>query len=204
MKTRLEEMVKDEFGSILLQYSRQSQSFLNKIVRQMEDILGIRIEGIIVAFDLDVYTSFYIYKSDLKYTIPFIKKKSVYNIMPDPLVRRMVLKQIYSNCMTVVNPNAGRIRSDIDYKISESFRKFSSQFNRKLYELLQSLKNMIDESIQSKQTMHEDMKEILRIIREQKQQIVKIHGYYQGAVKENVNTSVGSNRGNLNEEGGLT
>lgn len=91
LKEQLEEAVRNEFGSILRQYSRQSQSFLNEIVQQMEQILGIQIEGIISSFDLDVYTSFYIYKSDIKYTIPLINEKFSYKLLPDSWVRRKVL-----------------------------------------------------------------------------------------------------------------
>lgn len=174
LKKQLEETVRDEFGSILRQYSRQSQSFLNEIVRQMEQLLGIRIEGIISSFDLDVYTSFYIYKSDIKYTIPSINEKFSYKLLPDSWVRRRVLKQIYDNCMIVVNPNAGRIRSDIDYKINEAFRKFKSNFNTKLLELFESYRNMIDESIRSKQKMEENIEEVLMQISRQQGQVEKI------------------------------
>ena len=184
LKRRLEKMVKEDFETILRQYSRQSQSFLNEIVRQMEEILGIHIEGIISTFDLDIYTSFYIYKSDIKYTIPSIKEKISYKILPDKWVRRKLLKQIYDNCMIVVNPNAGRIRSDIDYKISESFRKFKSNFNQKLQELLESLRNMIDESIRSKQHLHENMEDMLDKIRKQKQQLESIRKFFEPIIEE--------------------
>ena len=182
LKKELEKTVRDEFGSILRQYSQQSQSFLNEIVKQMEQILGIQIEGIISSFDLDVYTSFYIYKSDIKYTIPSIKEKVSYRFLPDSWVRRKVLKQIYDNCMVVVNPNAGRIRSDIDYKINESFRKFKSNFNQKLQDLLESLRNMIDDSIRSKQEMEDSVENLLRQISRQQEKVNSvIHNYENNA-----------------------
>lgn len=184
LKDQLEKAVRDEFGSILRQYSRQSQSFLYEIVQQMEQILGIHIEGIISSFNLDVYTSFYIYKSDIKYTIPSINEKFSYKLLPDSWVRHRVLKQIYDNCMVVVNPNAGRIRSDIDYKINESFRKFKSNFNQKLQDLLESLRNMIDDSIRSKQQMEENVEDILNQIRFQKHQVETIRKNYSDILKE--------------------
>jgi len=184
LKTQLEDTVREEFGSILRQYSHQSQSFLNEIVCQMEQILGIHIEGIISSFDLDVYTSFYIYKSDLKYTIPSIKKKVSYMLLPEKWVRRKVLKQIYDDCMSVVNPNAGRIRADIDYKISESFRKFKSNFNQKLQDLLESLRNMIDDSIRSKQEMQENLDDLLDQINRQQQLVKTIKEKYSAMLPE--------------------
>lgn len=184
LKKHLEETVRNDFGNILLQYSRQSQSFLNEIVRQMEQILGIRIEGIISSFDLDVYTSFYIYKSDIKYTIPSINEKVSYRFLPDSWVRRKVLNQIYDNCMEVVNPNAGRIRSDIDYKIRESFRKFKSNFNQKLQDLLESLRNMIDDSIRSKKEMAGSIEDLLGQIQLQQNKVEKLRSIYSESLQE--------------------
>jgi len=184
LKKQLEKTVRDEFGSILRQYSRQSQSFLNEIVKQMEQILGIQIEGIISSFDLDVYTSFYIYKSDIKYTIPSIKEKVSYRFLPDSWVRRKVLKQIYDNCMVVVNPNAGRIRSDIDYKINESFRKFKSNFNQKLQNLLESLRNIIDDSIRSKQKMEDSVENLLGQISQQQEVVDSVKKNYTNQLAE--------------------
>lgn len=86
--------------------------------------------------------------------------------------------------MIVVNPNAGRIRSDIDYKINESFRKFKSNFNQKLQDLLESLRNMIDESIRSKQEIKETVEDILDRIRIQKQQLEIIRENYSVILKE--------------------
>jgi hypothetical protein len=113
-----------------------------------------------------------------------IRKKFSYQILPDVLVKRMVLNQIYENCLELINPNAGRIRSDIDYKISESFRKFRYQFDQKLFDLLQSLKNMIEESIRSKQTVNEDIEAILTQIQLQKQRIKEIREQLAGKLAE--------------------
>lgn len=177
LKTDLEKVVKEEFGGILLQYSRQSQSFLNEIVRQMKEILGINIEGIIASFDMDVYTSFYL-KDDIKYTIPSIRTKFIYKILPDMMVRRSVLKQMLSNCLDLINPNAGRIRSDVDYKTGESFRKFKFNFDQKLFELLQSLKNLIEESIETKLSIHENIEEKVMKLKNQQNIIEKIRNQY--------------------------
>lgn len=163
LKSSLEESVKEEFSGIIVQYSRQSQSFLNQLVGQMKDLLGIDIEDIISAFDLNVYTSFYL-KSDLKYTIPSFQKKAFYRIIPDWLLKRLILKQIYTNCQELINPNAGRIRSDIDYKVVESFRKFKYQFDQKLFELLNSLKDIIEESIRSKSYLQGNLDALIQEI----------------------------------------
>jgi len=170
LKTHLEKSVRDEFSSILLQYSTLSQSFLYEIIKQMKEVLGIHIEGIISSFDLDVYTSFY-FKTDTRYTIPSIRKSLFFKILPDSLVKSIVLKQIYRNCMELINPNAGRIRGDIDYKISESYRKFKYHFDKKLLELLQSLKNIIEESILAKSTIQENIESTIKELSEQQKAI---------------------------------
>jgi len=114
LKAHLEVSVKEEFDSILVQYSRQSKSFLNEIVRQMHETLGIDIEGIISAFDLDIYSSFYC-KDDVKINIPSLKKKLIYRLLPKSLVKRMVLNQMLANCTEIINPNTGRLSSDVNY-----------------------------------------------------------------------------------------
>jgi transcription termination factor NusB len=177
LKTNLEQSVKEEFSNILLQYSTLSQSFLFEIIKQMKEILGINIEGIISSFDLDVYTSFY-FKTDTKYAIPSLRKNIFFKILPDTLVRSMVLKQIYTNCLELINPNAGRIRGDIDYKISESYRKFKYHFDQKLYDLLQSLKNMIEESIRTKSSIHENIEATLERLRFEQGTIDNIKKHY--------------------------
>jgi small GTP-binding protein len=177
LKTNLEQSVKEEFSNILLQYSTLSQSFLFEIIKQMKEILGINIEGIISSFDLDVYTSFY-FKTDTKYAIPSIRKNIFFKILPDTLVRSMVLKQIYTNCLELINPNAGRIRGDIDYKISESYRKFKYHFDQKLYDLLQSLKNMIEESIRTKSSIHENIEATLERLKSEQGTIDNIKKHY--------------------------
>lgn len=174
LKSNLEQSVKDEFSSIILQYSGQSQSFLYEIIRKMQQILGVQIESIISSFDLDVCTSFYLLIGDIKYTIPSVKKKLIYRLLPDSMIRGIVLKQIYVNCLEIINPNTGRIRSDIDYKIRESYRKFKNHFDKKLYELLLSLKSIIEESIKSKLSITENIEKLFAQTHQQQQTVDEI------------------------------
>ncbi|NMD01835.1 MAG: hypothetical protein GYA71_01025, partial [Bacteroidales bacterium] len=95
-----------------------------------------------------------------------------------------VLKQIYSNCLELINPNSGRIRGDIDYKISESYRKFRYHFDQKLYDLLQSLKNMIEESIRTKSSIHENLDTTLKSLRSEQENIDKIVKQYSLTEKD--------------------
>jgi len=173
LKEELERSVKEEFSNILLQYSTLSRSFLYEIIAQMKEILGINIEGIIATFDLDVYTSFY-FKTDYKYSIPSVRKKVIFNLVPDPILKNIVLKNIYRNCLELINPNSGRVRGDIDYKISESYRKFKYHFDQKLFDLLQSLKKMIEESIEAKLSIDNSIEETLEKINADKGEIEKI------------------------------
>lgn len=177
LKQELEVSVKEKFSSILIQYSQQSQSFLNEIVKKMQEILGINIEGIISTFDLEVYTSFY-FKDDIKYTIPSLKTRFIYKLIPEGMVRKMVLKQMLLNCIDLINPNIGRIRSDVDYKTDESFRKFKYHFDEKLLELLQGLKNIIEESIRTKLAINENIEEKLHYISIQQNKIREILNHY--------------------------
>jgi GTP-binding protein EngB required for normal cell division len=170
LRSLLEISVKDEFNQIILQYSRQSQSFLNEIARRMNELLGIDINGIISVFDLDVYTSFYLI-SDIKFSIPSLKKRFIYKVIPNVFLKRIILNQIHANCVDLINPNAGRIRYDIDYRVSESFRKFKHHFDQKLLELLQSLKSIIEESILAKTTIQDNIESTIHRLQDQQNAI---------------------------------
>jgi GTP-binding protein EngB required for normal cell division len=173
LRSLLEISVKDEFNQIILQYSRQSQSFLNEIARRMNELLGIDINGIISVFDLDVYTSFYLI-SDIKFSIPSLKKRFIYKVIPDVFLKRIILSQIHANCIDLINPNAGRIRYDIDYRVSESFRKFKHHFDQKLLELLQSLKSIIEESILAKSTIQDNIESTILQLNDQQKTLDEI------------------------------
>jgi len=177
LKNSLEESVKEEFANILLQYSTLSQSFIREIIKQMQEVLGIQIEGIISAFDLDVYSSFY-FKTETNYAVPSIRKSYLYRILPDFVVKRIILKQIYRNSMELVNPNAGKMRGDIDYKISESYRKFKYHFDRKIFDLLQSLKKMIDESIRAKSSLNENIEVTVKTLKAEMEIIGTVKKHY--------------------------
>jgi len=177
LKASLEESVKEEFANILLQYSTLSQSFIKEIIKQMQDVLGIQIEGIISTFDLDVYSSFY-FKTETNYAVPSIRKSYLYRILPDFVVKRIILKQIYRNCIELVNPNAGKMRADIDYKISESYRKFKYHFDQKLFDLLQSLKNMIEESIKAKSSINENIEVTVKTLKDEMEIIGTVKKHY--------------------------
>jgi len=177
LKGSLEESVKEEFANILLQYSTLSQSFIKEIMKQMQEVLGIQIEGIISTFDLDVYSSFY-FKTETNYIVPSIRKSFIYRILPEYFVKKIILKQIYRNSMELVNPNAGKMRADIDYKISESYRKFKYHFDQKLFDLLQSLKNMIEESIKAKSSIDENIETTVRTLKTEMGIIENVKRHY--------------------------
>jgi hypothetical protein len=184
LKTLLEQSVKEEFSNILLQYSTLSQSFLHEIIKQMKEVLGIHIEGIISSFDLEVYTSFY-FKTDIKYSIHSVRKNIFNKILSGKLVKSIILRQIYTNCEELINPNAGRMRGDIEYKINESYRKFKYHFDQKLYDLLQSLKTMIEDNIRTKSSIYENIEETLEKLKSKQSMIEEIKERYSIEVKRN-------------------
>lgn len=184
LKTLLEQSVKEEFSNILLQYSTLSQSFFHEIIKQMNEVLGIHIEGIISSFDLEVYTSFY-FKTDIKYSIRSVRKNIFYKILSGKVVKSMILRQIYTNCKELINPNAGRMRGDIEYKINESYRKFKYHFDQKLYDLLQSLKSMIEDNISTKSSIYENIEETLEKLKSEQSMIEEIKERYSVEVKGN-------------------
>jgi len=148
----------------------------------MKEVLGIHIEGIISSFDLEVYTSFY-FKTDIKYTMRSIRKNIFYKIIPDRWVRSIILRQVYTNCKELIDPNAGRMRWDIEYKINESYRKFKYNFDQKLLDLLQSMKSLIEDSIRTKSTIYENIEETLNKLEVEKDLIEQIQERYSVEIK---------------------
>ena len=169
--------VKKEFHGILVQYSQQSQSFLNQIADQIQEILGINIKTLITTFDLDVYTGSY-FKKEPTYYIPSIRSSFFYRLLPDSIVKKKILKQMYTNCIELINPNAGRIRSDINYKIQESFRKFKHHFDEVVFNLLHNLKEIIEESIKSKRDYDDSIIDKIAVIKKQKLKVKKVKSKY--------------------------
>ncbi len=189
LKQNIEVSVKDEFAQIIKQYSTESKSYLYEIVEKMREILGIDIEKIIQSFDLEVYTAFYM-KSDIKYLVPSIKSKLLYKLMPESIVKNMILKQIHANCHDLINPNPGRIRADVAYRIQESYRKFKYHFDKKLYDLLESLKSILEKSIDSKYSIEEDIDNQLKEIINKKKIVDQITSKYSLSVKNNSKSNI--------------
>ncbi len=182
LKKNLEKSVKKEFHDILVQYSQQSQSFLNQVAEQIQKVLGINIKTLITTFDLDVYTGFY-FKKEPTYYIPSIKRSFLYRLMPDSIVKKKVLNQMNTNCIDLINPNAGRIRSDINYRIQESFRKFKHHFDEVVFNLLQNLKEIIEESIKSKRDYDDSIIDKISGMKEQKLKVKKVKSKYSETKK---------------------
>ncbi len=184
LKKNLEESVKKEFHDILVQYSQQSQSFLNQIADRIQEILGINIKTLITTFDLDVYTGFY-FKKEPTYYIPSIKSSFFYRLLPDSIVKKRILKQMHTNCIELINPNAGRIQSNINYKIQESFRKFKHYFDEVVFNLLQNLKEIIEESISSKRDYDDSISDKIAVMKKQKLMAKKVRSKYSVTNEQN-------------------
>ncbi len=58
-KKELEQQTKEQFKTLLQQYSARSQTFLNELATHLHSLLGISFDMIADRFDLDVYTTFY-------------------------------------------------------------------------------------------------------------------------------------------------
>jgi hypothetical protein len=93
------------------------------------------------------------------------KREHCSMVVADFIVKRKTLSRVHGNCIDLINPNAGRIRSDITYKIDESFRKFKYHFDHHIFELLNSFKKIIVESIEAKSSTQREIEDNLNEIK---------------------------------------
>ncbi len=170
LKTKLETETKISFHGLLKNYSRESRSFLNELSMQLESLKGIDFDRIIETFDLNIYTSFYFHtQCDMK--VPYIKGRVLYKLMPAQWAEKKVLRRMERNMQEIITMNSAGIVYDLQYKIQESFRMFRYDLHEKLITLVQSIENIITETIHSKVQTESNLdhevsriKEKLRII----------------------------------------
>ncbi len=148
-KKELEQQTKEQFKTLLQQYSARSQTFLNELATHLHSLLGISFDMIADRFDLDVYTTFYL---TLDSGIGVIRPEGfiLNRLLPSSFRRKQLLNKLRKHYSDLIVRNSASIAYDLTYKIQESFRKFNYDLNNRFVELLESIQEIIEHTIQQK------------------------------------------------------
>lgn len=142
----LEAYTKDRFRELLEAYHERSQTFLHELSHYLKSLWGMDFRLIISRFDLDVYTAFY---------FDYGKGASVEYLYPSFLARRLRLPagqkafmhKLYQHLNRMLIINGSSVMYDLHYKIQESFRKFNYDLHQYLQQLLENIRQIIQDTI---------------------------------------------------------
>lgn len=167
IKEIMEKEIIEEFNRLLEKYRDRTLTFLNEFTRMLDELFGLSFETVSGRFDLDVYTSFYFLKFIDGQSVES-KLPVVYRFLPEKLKYKRVLSIFFKNAEILIEVNKNRMKSDIIYRVNESFRKFKTEENKQvglIYErIYQLLKEAIANKTKSKKETDEDLQNIARKI----------------------------------------
>ena len=174
LQTQLESDTKAIFKTLLEYYGNQSQNFVNELSKNLSSLMGFDFNLLIGNFDLNVYTAFY-FHNNASVFVPDLEKNMVYRILPSSLVKKKVMNGLKKSVDEMMVSNTAGMIYDLNYRIQESFRKFSYDLNLKLQQLLKNMEQIIAQTIEEKnktENHHEDdvhqIKEKIKAIAELK------------------------------------
>jgi small GTP-binding protein len=149
VKDNLEDATREQFKNLLHQYSNRSQSFLNELANHLKTLMGISFDMIAGQFDLNIYTSFYLSLDSGTGTVA--AHQSLLNkFLPASIRKKALLRRLREYYDAIIIRNSSSIGYDLQYKIQESFRKFSYDLNNRLADLMANIESIITATIESK------------------------------------------------------
>jgi len=149
LKLKLENEIVEKFHNILIEYSHGSNRFLNELVKNFSNASLFEFKDLVETFDLKIITVFY-FLFDKGYN-PFYLSNRFLRKFALQIFRKEIIKSIKESFKRNIDMSTGRINYDINYKIQESFRKFSFDFNNKIEDTLNTLGNIISDTISKKE-----------------------------------------------------
>jgi len=172
-KKELEQQTKEQFKTLLQQYSARSQTFLNELATHLHSLLGISFDMIADRFDLDVYTTFYL---TLDSGIGVIRPEGfiLNRLLPPSFRRKQLLHKLRKHYSDLIVRNSASIAYDLTYKIQESFRKFNYDLNNRFVELLESIQEIIAHTIQQKNKAEDLIDQDVKDLKEKIMKMVSI------------------------------
>ncbi|MFZ5947591.1 MAG: dynamin family protein [Stygiobacter sp.] len=155
LKLNLEKKIVDRFHNILIEYSQGLNRFLNELVKNFSNTSIFEFKDLVDVFDLKILTVFY-FQFDRSYNQFCLSNIFIRNYSPK-FFRSKILKQLKENIKRNIDMNTGRVNYDINYKIQESFRKFSFELNEKIEITLNMLTKIISDIIKRKENAEDSV-----------------------------------------------
>lgn len=149
LKLKLETEIVDRFHNILIEYSQGSNRFVNELVKNFSSISLFEFTELVEKFDLKIITVFY-FLFDKSYN-PFYLSNSMLRNISIPLFYKKILERMKESFKRNIDMSTGRINYDINYKIQESFKKFTFDFSNKIEDTLNMLGKIIADTINKKE-----------------------------------------------------
>lgn len=173
IKKELEQLTKQQFKNLLQQYSTRSQTFFSELTTYLHSLLGISFDMIADRFDLDVYTSFYLTVQSSVGTI-HSGNPVLNSLFPVFFRRRQLLNKLKKHYGELITRNSASIGYDLTYKIQESFRKFTYDLNNHLKELLISIREIIENTIERKEKTESTIEQEVKNLNEKMMKLESI------------------------------
>ena len=156
IKTDSEQNIRDEFKQLMEKYQNRSQSYLNEFSKLLSDMFGADFEMITSPFGLDAYSSFY-FLEYIHGRTREVKPGIFYKMMP-LWARQSKYKGILTeNIDALLEVNCNRMKSDISYKVNESFRKFTSNSREQMHKLFEKIDKMLTEAKSNKEKTKQEI-----------------------------------------------
>jgi ribosome biogenesis GTPase A len=179
-KSALENQARYDFRTLLQHYSQQSQSFINELSQQLHSLMGIDFNLLIGVFDLNIYTAFY-FRTAPDIRLPDFSSNIAYRLLPETTVRKKIITRLKINIHEIMVINSANTIYDLQYRIQESFRKFNYDLNLRLTDLLKTIGDTIQTTMEEKKSADQSVKGKVENLQEKlfkaNQLKEQMHGY---------------------------
>jgi len=145
IKDQTEENIIQSFQKLMLKYQSRDQSFLNEFSKILNDIFGVGFEIIIQPFNLEIYSSFYFLKH-IHGRTKKIKSGFFIKLLPLSYQKQHYMKTMKENVDALLEVNMNRMKSDISYKVNESYRRFTSNAKEQVQNIYEKIDKLLDET----------------------------------------------------------
>jgi small GTP-binding protein len=127
------------FDRITARFAARTTHIIDELQRLAADLFEVRLTPLI---DFEPFTmeSSHYYYTDPLFTLQL---STLPLLLPAPLARRYIRRQFLAACREELDRNAGRLRADFQERLAQSARAFSTAFDAKVQETLDSLSQIL-------------------------------------------------------------
>ena len=150
-RAELEPDLRKHYENIIAEYVQKTNQLINDLLHLSGQLFDVHVTRISDIERLEWKHKFYctIGRDPLFFDIDTLKLTA--RFLPAHFVRQRYLKRILTNVEKYVDRNCGGLRYEYAYSIQESHRKFLSELNEKLEEILKEISTVLDAAVRRKQ-----------------------------------------------------